>query len=199
MMLHLGQFSEAVEISRQALKAGLDDRWFSNHVFLRLVRDEALQTRNYGGARASYGDVHPELLEDTPMITIDNIYATADLALLLKKAGETEMADALIQAGLAWYQQNQTAAKHGYLTTIVDVSLLALSGDDKAALDALHEAVDKGWLYDWRWHIDNRNLDSIRGTPGFGEIETRLEQESSRQLAAIQALPDMGEYDLRSR
>ena len=192
-----GWFSEAVAIAQQALEAGLDDRWFSRQVFLRLVRDDALQTGDYGRSRDWYLQVHPELFADTPLITVDNIYAAADLALLLQRAGEPDLADSLIQAGLDWYRKTQATAMHGYLTTIVDVSLLALNGDDTAALDALRAAVDQGWKYDWRWHLGNKNLDSIRGEPGFEEIETRLERETAEQLEVIRALPDMGKFDLR--
>jgi len=198
VLVQQDRFSEALAIAQHALEAGLDDRWFSNQAFLRLVRDEALRTQDYDPARQWYLEVHPELFEDSPTITVDNIYATADLALLLQRAGEEELADTLIHAGLAWYRRTQPVFMHGYLTTIVDVSLLALSGDDKAALKTLREAVDQGWKYDWRWHLSNKNLDSIRGEPGFEEIETKLERETAEQLVAIRALPDMGEFDLRS-
>jgi hypothetical protein len=116
----------------------------------------------------------------------------------LKHSGETSQADRLIQSGLDWYRQNQPATMHGYLTTIVDVSLLALSGDDKAALHTLGDAVDQGWKYDWQWHLGNPNLDPIRDTPRFRDLEARLERETAEQLAAVRALPDMGEYDLRN-
>ncbi len=55
--------------------------------------------------------------------------------------------------GLAWYRQTQPATMHGYQTTIVDLSLLALSGDGTAALEALREAVEQGWKYEWRCPI----------------------------------------------
>ncbi len=192
------RFPEALAIAQRALQAGMDNRWYSNSVFLRLIRDNALATRDYGTARQWYQKVHPELFEDEPTLTADNIYATADLSLLLQRSGETERAGRLIRAGLTWYGKTQPATMHGYRTTIVDVSLLALSGDDHAALRTLNEAVDQGWKYDWRWHMGNKNLDSIRGEPGFGQIEVRLERENAEQLEAVRALPDMGEYDLRN-
>jgi TolB-like protein/Tfp pilus assembly protein PilF len=192
------RFSEANTVAQHALEAGLDDRWFSNQVFLRLVRDDALQNGDYARARQWYLKVHPQLFDERPSITIDNIYAAADLALLLQQSGEAERAEALIQAGLAWYRKTQPATMHGYLTSVVDVSLLALSGEIEAAMETLNAAVEQGWKYDWRWHLENKNLDSIREEPGFEEIETRLERETALQLEAIRDLPDMGEYDLRS-
>ena len=193
-----GRMAKAVEIAQQALEAGLDDRWNSNSVFLRLIRDEALNTGNYDVAEQWYLAVHPELFEDSLIITVDNIYAASDLALLLHRAGETVQGDALILAGLDWYRKTQPDASHGYLTGIVDVSLLALNREPDSAMETLREAVDQGWKSDWRWHISNPNLDSIRTKPGFGEIVARLERETAEQLEAIRALPYMGEFDLRN-
>jgi len=193
-----GRFNEALALAQRALDAEMSDRWFSRSAFLRMVRDDALRKGDLDSARMRYLDVYPELFEDQPVITVDNIHAAADLTMLLKQTGETEKAGRLIQAGLEWYRQNQPDHMHGYLTTIVDVSFLALNGDDEAALKALGEAVEQGWKYDWRWHMGNPNLDSIRDTPRFAELETRLERETAEQHAAVQALPDMGEFDLRS-
>lgn len=188
---------EALALARRALDAKMVDRWFSRSVFLRLLRDDALQTGDLDGSRRRYLDFYPDLFDRKPVITIDNIYAAADLALLLKHTGETRQAERLIQSGLQWYRRNQPATMHGYLTTIVDVFLLALSGDEEAALKTLGEAVEQGWKYDWRWHVSNPNLDSIRDQPRFAELEDRLEQETAEQLLAVRDLPDMGEYDLR--
>jgi TolB-like protein/cytochrome c-type biogenesis protein CcmH/NrfG len=193
------RFPEALAIAQRALEADMDDRWYSNSVFLRLVRDDALVTGDLGPSRQWYLKVHPELFESAPTISVDNIYAAADLSLLLQRNGEAEQADRIIQAGLAWYQQTQSAAMHGYLTSIVDVSLLALSGDDASALNALGEAAEEGWKYDWRWHLANKNLDSIRSQPRFAEIEARFERETAEQLLVLRALPDMGAFDLRSQ
>jgi hypothetical protein len=46
--------------------------------------------------------------------------------------------------------------------------------------------------------MSNKNLDSIRSEPGFQELEAWLERETADQLEAVRALPDMGEFDLRS-
>ena len=91
----------------------------------------------------------------------------------------------------------QYARLPGYLTTIGDVQLFALKGDKQRAMKTLRDAVDTGWVFDWRWHVSNPNLDSIRDEPEFREIVAELEEKMVTQLAAIRALPDMGELDLR--
>lgn len=192
-----GQFDAALAIAHRALVADLDDRWGSGHVFLRLVRDDALRTGNFDEALAWYRDRHPELLQESPKITIDNINAAADLALLLQQAGEADSADTLIDAGLAWYRETQAPGVHGYLANIVDVELLALNGEKNAALETLREAIDGGWRWSWPWYMSNENLSSLKDEPEFQEIIAQLEDDMATQLKAIRALPDMGEADLR--
>lgn len=45
--------------------------------------------------------------------------------------------------------------------------------------------------------MSNENLSSLRGGPEFKEILAQLEDDMATQLKAIQALPDLGEADLR--
>ncbi len=192
-----GKSLEATAIARRALEAGLDNRWFSDRVFLRQVRDAAFQNGELGDALEWYRDRHPELFNRAPEFSVDNIHASADLALLLKRAGEPDAAVTLIAAGIDWYERELPQGVYGYVTGIVYVDLLALSGDSKAALDTLRAAVDYGWRYGWPWYLASKNLDSIREAPEFQSIVAEVEADMATQLEAIRALPDMGEYDLR--
>ena len=124
--------------------------------------------------------------------------AAADLALLLQRAGEPGAANALIDAGLAWLRRTQPAGVYDFLPNIVDVELLALAGEKNAAMDALQKAVDSGWRYNWRYTIRNETLASLRDDPRFQAIISLLQDDMANQLDAIRALPDMGEFDLRS-
>jgi TolB-like protein/tetratricopeptide (TPR) repeat protein len=188
---------EALAIARRALEAGLENRWFSNQTFLRQVRREALMAGDYHEALDWYANRHPELQATIPNITIDNIQAAADLAMLLQRAGQAEHADLLIDAALAWYEKTQPPGVHGILTSIADVHLLLLRGDKTAALTTLREAVDNGWRYDWPMHINNPNLDPVRNEPEYKAIVAEIEAGMARQLNAIRALPHMGVVDLR--
>ena len=192
-----GKFDEAVEIARSALAERLADRWQSNETFLRLVRDDALRTGDYQDAERWYRDRLPELFEDEPEMSVSNVNAAADLALLLQRAGESGRADAIINAGLEWFERTQPEGVYGYLVNIVDVELLALDGQTQAALDRLQQAVDSGWTSDWRAIFGNETLASLRNEPKFQQIEAQLESEMATQLEVIRALPDMGELDLR--
>ena len=94
---------------------------------------------------------------------------------------------------------NRLAGVYGYSSGIVIVQFLALKGEGGKALSILRETVDAGWAYDWFWHINNRNLDSIRDEPEFQKIVAELEAKMVAQLAVIEALPDMGPLDLRHK
>jgi len=192
-----GHHDEALAIAYRALDAKLDDRWFSNRVFLRLVRDDALQTGKFEDSLAWYEQLHPELFREEPEITVDNVNAAADLALLLQRAGQSDSAGALIDAGLAWYRRTQSLNSHGYVVSIVDIQLLALKGDKEAALQTLKQAADDGWGFSWQWNLSNENLAAISDEPRFQAIIVQLENSMAEQLEAVRALPDMGEFDLR--
>jgi len=198
VLRYRGQFDAAVDIARSALEEGLDDRWQSNEIFLRLVRDDALRSGNLDDAKFWYLDRHPELFLDAPEIEISNVNPAADLALLLQRAGESTAASALINAGLAWIKQTQPEGVYGYVINIADVELLALDGQTQAALDTLQQAVDSGWRSHWRSVFGNETLASLRNEPRFQQITAQLEQDMATQFEAIRALPNMGEFDLRS-
>ena len=193
-----GQLDAAVEIARSALEANLDNRWKSNQIFLRLIRDDAMRRGNLDDARSWYLDRHPELFLGVPEITVGNVNVAADLALLLQRAGESAAADVLIEAGLAWVQRTQPAGVYGDVINIVEVELLALGGQKQAALDTLQQAVDSGWKGAWRFVFRNETLASLRNESRFQQITAHLEDDTATQLEAIRALPDMGEFDLRS-
>ncbi len=193
-----GKYDDALAIARQALQEGLDNRWGSEKVFLRLVRDKAVRTGDFGEARAWYRSHHPELFATAPVITVSNVNAAADLALLLQHSGEPEMADKLIDAGLAWYQETQIPGVYGNLIGIANIEFLALKGKKSAALDALQSAADVGWGDVWQWDTSSENFASLRSEPEFQAIIAQLEGNMATQLEAIRSLPYMGDFDLRS-
>ncbi len=192
------RFADATTVAKQALGANLEDRWFSNRIFLRQVRDDALRNGELDSALAWYQGRTPELFAVDPRLSIDNINSAADLALLLRKLGRENEANRLIQSGLDWYRANQPKSGRNYLTGVVDVDLLALNGEPGAALDALRKTLDYGWVYGWQWYLHSPNLDTIREDPEFQGMLAELQDRMTTQAAAIRALPDMGELDLRN-
>jgi hypothetical protein len=169
----------------------------SKSLFLRLLRDEALRSGRFDEAVVAYREHHPELFIGLPEIEVGNIFAAADLVLLLRRSAKPQEAEVLLSAAIDWYERSQFWGVHGGLTAITDIHLFALNGDKEKALDTLALAVANGWASNWQWHLSNPNLDSIRDEPKFSDTVARLEDKMATQLAVIRALPDMGEHDLR--
>jgi tetratricopeptide (TPR) repeat protein len=192
-----GDFAAATRVADQALQAQLDNRWFSDRIFLRQIRDSAIANGDMSTSLGFYRDRHPELFSASPDFSIDNVNAAADLALLLMEDGQLEMAKTLTDSGLDWYEQTRPTGVYSALSGIVAVDFLALQGDKNAALEKLKEAVEGGWIYSWPWYINSPNLDSIRGEPEFQTIVMQLQNNMTTQHDALMALPDMGEFDLR--
>lgn len=192
-----GHSDKALAIAREALAADLDDRWKSDEFFLRLLRDEAIRSGELELALGAYRKRYPELFETSPTISIGTVNSAANLVLLLQRAGKQAAADALLDASFAWLQETGPDVVHGTLYTMVDVELLALRGDTSGALKALGEAIEGGWIFDWRWYVNGSNLDSIRDTDEFKALTAKLEEKMAAQLQAVRELPDMGIADLR--
>ena len=192
-----GRTEEALPIARAALAVNLADRMSSKSVFLRLLRDEALRSGRFDEALVAYREHHPELFVELPEIVVGNIFAAADLVLLLRGSARPKEAEVLVDAAIDWYDRSQFRGVHGDLTAIADIHLFALNGDKEKALDTLALAVANGWASNWQWHLSNPNLDSVRDDDRFSEAVAALEKKMAAQLAVIKALPDMGEHDLR--
>ena len=192
-----GHDDKALAIAREALAAGLDDRWGSDEVFLRLLRDDAIRSGELELALGAYRKRYPELFTSSPTISINTVNSAANLVLLLQRAGRQAAAKTLLDASFAWFYETGPDVVHGTLGNMVDVELLALRGDASGALKAFAELIDGGWIGDWRWYVNGLNLDSIRDTEEFKALNVKLEEEMAAQLQAIRELPDMGIADLR--
>lgn len=198
MQLKRGEFDAALAIARQALDAGLDDRWGSDEVFLRTVRDHAIRSRQYEPALNYYRARHPGLFADSPEFTAQDVVFADDLALLLRHAGDEDRANHLLDAAIDRYDAITPDGVHGIVTGITDVELFALAGRHDEALDALSEAVRSGWRILWPWVLEGENLASIRESERFRELKAELAEDTAIQLEKIRAMPALGPYDLRS-
>ena len=195
--LHRGNVDAAERIAKAALEANLDNRWGSEAVFMRTVRDAAIDSGQVDDIVERYREQAPAVFYDDPVITAQTLPYAVDVVLLLQFLGEDEAAGRLIDAALAFYDRINPKRIRGYDLAITDVELLALDGQDDLALVRLQEAVDAGWLLYWNYFVLGRNLDSIQERPEFRQLVARLEERSAEQGAAWAAMPRMGEFDLR--
>jgi TolB-like protein/Tfp pilus assembly protein PilF len=197
--LNRGNLDAAADIARQALAANLDDRWGSDLVFLRTVRDAALKKGNVSDIVELYRERAPGAFAAEPVLEIGETPYAADIVPLLQYVGEDAAADRSIAAALATYDRINPKRLRGYDTAIIDVELLALAGEHGLAIERLREAVDAGWFADWQYFMNGRNLDSLRDRPEFAELVARLQAKTAEQAANWAATPHLGEFDLRDR
>jgi Tfp pilus assembly protein PilF len=192
-----GRQAEAVALVRRSLEAGIDDRWGSDRVLLRTIRDDAFDSGNLDAAIALYRDRTPSLFAENPVITMLNASQTADLGLLLESMGESERAQGLLAAALKWYDRTQSDGVYGYVLGILKPELLAVAGDSEAAVASLRHAIESGYRWQWRWALKNPNFDSIRDLPAFRELQETIEADMDSQRMSLAKIPDLGEFDLR--
>jgi len=193
-----GKRDEVSDIARHAIDARLDDRWYSNRVFLRQIRDDASSEDEFAESSGLYRDRHPELFETSPTITVDNVNSAADLAFLLLRLGQDEQAQSLVDGSLDWYERTRPQGVYGWDTSTVKAELLVARGDHDGALETLKEAIDSGWNYNWTWYMDSPNFDPVRDRPEFLAVVSRLNNHMKTQRESYLALADMGEFDLRN-
>ena len=178
-----GRHAEAVDVARTALANQLPDRWSSEQVFLRTLRDEAIESGNAQEALGWYRQKTPELFDDEPGFDKQNIQKAADLGLLLQLAGEKDRAETLLERTIAAYDYLYVRGAANYPMSIAKVEALALLGRNDESLAELQRVVDDGWRLLWQWDTYfNRNLDGIRDDPRFTAITNFIEQDLAEQV-----------------
>jgi TolB-like protein/Tfp pilus assembly protein PilF len=194
-----GEQQAAYETAAAAFESGIDDRWGSDQVLLRAIRDHAFATGQYDEALHWYRLRRPELFESPRELHLGNYFVVPDLALLLQRAGRAVEAGEMLTETLAWYEDNIPDGVSGFDFGIIKPELLALSGQEAAALAEFQRAVDSGWRWNWRYYVGSGNLGVLEDGPVMQKIIEQFEAESLSQVEAIRALPDLGETDLRDR
>ena len=114
-----GEIDSAREVATAAVDAGLDDRWGSDTVFLRLLRDRAFETGDHDEVLGFYRDFRPELFSESPAIDASNIYIATDLVLLLRRAGQADAAESLLRIAMDWQNSNHPDGVYGFEYEII--------------------------------------------------------------------------------
>ncbi len=181
-LLHADERDKAVDIAKASLTKGLDDRWGSDMVFLRLVADDALTTGRYEEALAWFEKKVPELLGELPQVNSTNIQKAVDLGHLLQLSGSAAQARHLLEAVVETYDAEYTLGSANYPLGISKVEALALLGRHDEALSELRRLVDDGWRVSWQFHaLLTHHLDAIRSRSEFKSIIADIEADLERQ------------------
>jgi TolB-like protein/Tfp pilus assembly protein PilF len=194
-----GQMEQSAALADRMLSMSIGDRWDSDRVLLRAVRDQAFTTGDLAPAIAHYRNRRPELFSPAPVISPANATIAADLALLLRRSGNERQAHVLVDAALEWYRQTQPAGVYGYVYGTLEVHLLVLNGEQDLAMAALEEAINGGYRWQWKWDLANPTYDPLRDRPEFQKLLVYVAQDMARQRDAVLAYPHQGELDLRDQ
>lgn len=181
-LFHADERDKAIDIAKASLTKGLDDRWGSDMVFLRLVADDALTTGRYEEALAWFEKKVPELLGELPQVNSTNIQKAVDLGHLLQLSGSAAQARHLLEAVVETYDAEYTLGSANYPLGISKVEALALLGRHDEALSELRRLVDDGWRVSWQFHaLLTHHLDAIRSRSEFKSIIADIEADLERQ------------------
>jgi tetratricopeptide (TPR) repeat protein len=181
-LLHTGERDSAIDIARAALTKGLDDRWGSDGVFLRLVTDDALSSARYQEALAWFEQKTPELLGELPRVDGTNIMKAVDLGHLLLASGDESKARYILETVAQAYDDEYALGSANFPLGISKVEALALLGRNDEALSELRRLVNDGWRMSWQFHgLMTHHLDAIRDSDEFKSIIAAIEEDLQRQ------------------
>ncbi len=160
---------------------------------LRFLRDADIAAGRFEVARARYARAYRELTEpEVPDVNVSNYAVAVDLALVLQLTGETDRADDLLDGGLEVMESLSRFGVNGFWLN--DVRALTLKQQPELALERLREAVDDGWRFQVWYHMDlDPNLDSIRSTEEFIELNARLRADLEAQAQHVRDMKASGE------
>ena len=189
--LHMsGQPDRALAVARKALAAQLDDRWGSDSVFLRTVRDEALRTGDYGEALTWYEQRLPTLFSELITLNGSNIEKAADLGHLLLAAGEKERATYILQSVVDRYDELYTVGSANYPLGSAKAQALASLDRPDEALAELQRIVDDGWRIRWRFNTEmNPTFETLRDNLQYQAIISSIEHDIEQQNEAFANSP----------
>ncbi len=181
-LFHNGERERAIDIARASLAKGLDDRWGSDGVFLRLVADDALVSGRYQEALAWFEQKVPELLGELPQVDSTNMIKAVDLGHLLLAAGREAKARYLLETVVDAFDAEYTLGAANYPLGVSKVESLALLGRPDEALSELRRLFEDGWRMSWRFYTQlTHHMDAIRDNTEFQAIVADIEADLQRQ------------------
>lgn len=189
--LHMsGQPDRALAVARKALAAQLDNRWGSDGIFLRTVRDEALRTGDYGEALTWYEQRLPTLFSELITLNGSNIVKAADLGHLLLAAGEQQRAAYILQRVVDRYDEFYTIGAANFPLGAAKAQALVLLDRPDEALAELQRIVDDGWRIRWRFDTElNPSFETLRDKPQYKAIISSIERDIKQQYEAFANSP----------
>lgn len=164
------------------------------------LRNQDLQAGRVVDASTRYEKRFPALFnDDDPKIDRINASAAINLGLIMTSLGQSARANLLLDRSLDYAESTTIPRSHWYSFAYgipQQVQIYALQGKNRKALDALRQAIDKGWrgLW-WYWLEHDPNLDSIRQEPEFRAMVKEIKADMAAQLERVRAIEANGELE----
>jgi TolB-like protein len=186
-LVYMGESKKAEELCWALARSGATSRWGLLEMALRVLASRAIETGEIAELIQVYEAVYPGLKDANlarPFATPPRyakrgqLIAALDLAALYQKTGNSEKAGDLLDAV---EQEIPFWPRRGvYGIGFADAELLAIRGDDAAALARLRQAHDEGLTSSWWWFLDH--------SPHFAGLREKVEFKTLRSdFAALAA------------
>jgi tetratricopeptide (TPR) repeat protein len=182
-----GEYEDAAKLAEQALTYSADTVNLPNPLYV--LRNRDIRQKKYTQALTRYGEFFPELTTTEPIVHRSNVMAAVDLIPVLRGSGDDDRADRMATIALGLLQ---SMPRNGFVgSRTLKAEVLALMGNKPAALAALRESIDSGWMTYWLELPDrNPNFESLHDDPEFkallDEVRSRIaiELDKTRELAS---------------
>jgi len=186
-------FEEAIAVFENVDEDSEIQGMIANQVLPRA----ALKLQQYEKAREYLVHTHPDLDGDTN-VSVDryNLRAAILLAYALRQQDRDRLASELLTQATRVVQQMPRVGTAGH--GISDVHIYAVQGRKDAALDALREAIDEGFVglmaFDM-WTIDQDILlDGLRDDPRFESMRMELNDTLERMRDNVRQAEESGDW-----
>jgi len=158
----------------------------------------SMKLEEYDKARDYLVQANPMLASDTDAsVNRFNLRAAVMLAYALRRTNRDRQASDLLTQAWDVVQQMPRMGAAGY--GIRDVQILAIQGRKDAAIDALREAIDAGFVsqlaYDY-WTLDqDALLDNLRDDPRFEAMRIELHEVIDQLRENVRQADESGNWD----
>ena len=133
---------------------------------------------------------HPELFEDSPVVTGETIWPAIMASVGARGIGDETLMHRLLDGIDEAISGMRLIAGPGFANGIENVEVAAMRGDTEEALRLLREALDQNWRFFWLFMQVNQRLDSIRDDPRFQEMWQEIVDDIDRQREEYLATQD---------
>ncbi len=193
LLLYQGEDSKARESAKKVLQK--DPGWKFSLANLGM---QDMLAGNADDARSRYEEQFPDLLDDdNPQIDRSNVDAAINLGAIMASLGQSPRAQLLLDKSLDYAESTSMPRLHWYPIAYgipQQVQIFAMQGETEKALQALRQAVDRGWrAFWWYWLQHDPKLDSIRDEPEFQAIVREIKADMTAQLLRVRAIEASGE------